>query len=85
MHSRFVENHSIWILEDGPLISEVVLSQPPHCFGTAVSVTLASMLCRSSLLLVRLFVINPEMFMCTMLASSVDILDFGFIGRHFML
>jgi hypothetical protein len=26
MHSRFVENPSIWILEDGPLISEVVLS-----------------------------------------------------------
>jgi hypothetical protein len=27
MHSRFVENHPIWILEDGSLISEVVLSQ----------------------------------------------------------
>jgi hypothetical protein len=27
MHSRFVENHLIWILEDGPHISEVVLSQ----------------------------------------------------------
>jgi hypothetical protein len=27
LHSRFVENHPIWILEDGPLISEVVLSQ----------------------------------------------------------
>jgi hypothetical protein len=27
MHSRFVENHPIQILEDGPLISEVVLSQ----------------------------------------------------------
>jgi hypothetical protein len=26
MHSRFIENHSIRILEDGPLISEVVLS-----------------------------------------------------------
>jgi hypothetical protein len=26
MHSRFVENHPIRILEDGPLISEVVLS-----------------------------------------------------------
>jgi hypothetical protein len=22
MHSRFVDNHPIWILEDGPLISE---------------------------------------------------------------
>jgi hypothetical protein len=27
LHSRFVENHPIWILEDGPLISKVVLSQ----------------------------------------------------------
>jgi hypothetical protein len=27
MHSRFVENHLIRILEDGLLISEVVLSQ----------------------------------------------------------
>jgi hypothetical protein len=27
MHSRFVENHPIRILEDGPLISEGVLSQ----------------------------------------------------------
>jgi hypothetical protein len=26
MHSRFVENHLIRILKDGPLISEVVLS-----------------------------------------------------------
>jgi hypothetical protein len=26
MHSRFVENHPIGILEDGPLISEGVLS-----------------------------------------------------------
>jgi hypothetical protein len=26
MHSRFVENHPIRILEDGPLIFEVVLS-----------------------------------------------------------
>jgi hypothetical protein len=26
LHSRFIENHPIWILEDGPLISEVVLS-----------------------------------------------------------
>jgi hypothetical protein len=26
LHSRFVEDHPIWILEDGPLISEVVLS-----------------------------------------------------------
>jgi hypothetical protein len=27
MYSRVAENHPIWILEDGPLISEVVLSQ----------------------------------------------------------
>jgi hypothetical protein len=27
MHSRFIENHPIRILKDGPLISEVVLSQ----------------------------------------------------------
>jgi hypothetical protein len=26
MHSRFIKNHPICILEDGPLISEVVLS-----------------------------------------------------------
>jgi hypothetical protein len=27
LYSRFIENHPIWILEDGRLISEVVLSQ----------------------------------------------------------
>jgi hypothetical protein len=27
LHSRFVEHHPMWILEDGPLISEAVLSQ----------------------------------------------------------
>jgi hypothetical protein len=27
LHSCFVKNHPIWILEDGPFISEVVLSQ----------------------------------------------------------
>jgi hypothetical protein len=26
LHSRFIENHPIWIPEDGPLISKVVLS-----------------------------------------------------------
>jgi hypothetical protein len=26
LHSRFVKNHLLWILEDGPLITEVVLS-----------------------------------------------------------
>jgi hypothetical protein len=29
MHSRFIENHPIRILEDGPLISEGVLSHTP--------------------------------------------------------
>jgi hypothetical protein len=28
LHSRFVENHLIWILKDGHIISEVVLLQP---------------------------------------------------------
>jgi hypothetical protein len=27
MHSHFVENHPIRILNDGPLISEVIMSQ----------------------------------------------------------
>jgi hypothetical protein len=27
LHSHFVKNHPIWILEDRPLISKVVLSQ----------------------------------------------------------
>jgi hypothetical protein len=27
LHSRFIENHPIWILKDGSLISEVALSQ----------------------------------------------------------
>jgi hypothetical protein len=26
LYSHFIENHPIWILEDGPLISEMVLS-----------------------------------------------------------
>jgi hypothetical protein len=33
MHSHFIENHLIQILEDEPLISEVVLSQ----WGTKVN------------------------------------------------
>jgi hypothetical protein len=32
MHSRFVENHPIRILEDGPLISEGVLSHQARAF-----------------------------------------------------
>jgi hypothetical protein len=31
LHSRFIENHPVWILEDGPLIFEVVLSHPRVC------------------------------------------------------
>jgi hypothetical protein len=27
LHSHFIDNHLIWILEDRPLISKVVLSQ----------------------------------------------------------
>jgi hypothetical protein len=27
LYSRFIKNHPIWILKDGPLISKVVLSQ----------------------------------------------------------
>jgi hypothetical protein len=36
MHSRFIENHPIRILEDGPLISEGVLSQPLQHIGDQV-------------------------------------------------
>jgi hypothetical protein len=32
MHSRFIENHQIWILDDGLLISEVVLSHTEAFF-----------------------------------------------------
>jgi hypothetical protein len=28
LHSCFIENHPIWLLKDGPLISDVVVSQP---------------------------------------------------------
>jgi hypothetical protein len=35
IHSRFVENHPIQILEDGPLISKVVLSHAPNGTGVA--------------------------------------------------
>jgi hypothetical protein len=36
MHSRFVENHPIRILEDGPLISEVVMSHQQCGENTSV-------------------------------------------------
>jgi hypothetical protein len=35
-HSRLIENHPIWILEDGALIFEVVLSQAPRPPTSAV-------------------------------------------------
>jgi hypothetical protein len=38
-HSRFLENHPIWILEDGPLISGVILS---HSGGTSMDSTKTS-------------------------------------------
>jgi hypothetical protein len=41
MHSRFVENHSIQILEDKPLISEMVLS---HCTSDLKLVMLKNMI-----------------------------------------
>jgi hypothetical protein len=52
MHSRFVENHPIRILQYGPLISEGVLSQVAilsamHCC-TAVAASVASSLASSS-------------------------------------
>jgi hypothetical protein len=61
-----------------------VVTTPRHS-STVVSVTLASTLCRSSLLLVRLSIINPKIFLSAMLASSIDILDFRFICCHLML
>jgi hypothetical protein len=37
MHSHFIENHPIWILEDGPLISEMVLSQLVSELGSGLN------------------------------------------------
>jgi hypothetical protein len=39
MHSRFIENHPIRILEDGFLISEGVLSHPPQAMVTCPTTT----------------------------------------------
>jgi hypothetical protein len=58
---------------------------PPRRSGATVLVTLTPMLCRSTLLLVWSSVINLKMFLSTMLASLVDILDFRFIGRYLVL
>jgi hypothetical protein len=41
LHSRFVDNHLIWIQEDGPLISEVVLSQETY-FATETELHIVS-------------------------------------------
>jgi hypothetical protein len=30
MHSRFIKNHPIWVMEDGLLISKVVLTHIPN-------------------------------------------------------
>jgi hypothetical protein len=46
MHSRFVENHPIWILDDGLLISEVILSHSPS-FLTITHMTLSAKQFRS--------------------------------------
>jgi hypothetical protein len=52
MHSRFIENHLIWILEDGPLISKVVLLQdgsggrPVQMPSVAVLLPSSKQLCR---------------------------------------
>jgi hypothetical protein len=53
--------------------------------GATVLVTLTPTLCQSTLLLVWSSVINLKMFLSTMLASLVDILDFRFIGRYLVL
>jgi hypothetical protein len=37
MHSRFIENHPIRILKDGPLISDMVLSQVPEISSRTMS------------------------------------------------
>jgi hypothetical protein len=37
MHSRLVESHLVWILEDGPLISEVVVSHVPRFLAWCMS------------------------------------------------
>jgi hypothetical protein len=59
----------------------LLLLPPPHCSGTIISVTLALMFYRSSLLLVQLYVINPKMFLSAMFVSSFDIS----ISRHLIL
>jgi hypothetical protein len=51
MHSRFIENHSIRILEDRLLISEVVLSQSGR--STTVATTRGGWQLHSSPLLVH--------------------------------
>jgi hypothetical protein len=42
MHSHFVENHPIRILQDGVLISEMVLSQPPPHAPVSIEELLAT-------------------------------------------
>jgi hypothetical protein len=47
MHSRFVENHPIRILKDGPLISEVILSHPSSILHFPLIASPGLQLCRS--------------------------------------
>jgi hypothetical protein len=39
LYSHFVVNHPIWILEDEPLISEVVLSQQVNLISSFITTT----------------------------------------------
>jgi hypothetical protein len=50
-----------------------------HCLNHPIP-----MLYQSFLLAVLSYVINPEMFLSTMLASSINALDFRFISHHLM-
>jgi hypothetical protein len=44
MHSCFIENHPIWILEDGPLIFEVVVSHAPASFQRCMIVIFSNLI-----------------------------------------
>jgi hypothetical protein len=55
-----------------------------HHSSIVVSVTLAPSLCQSSLVVVLLYVINPKMFLSSMLVSSINTPDFHYIGHHLL-
>jgi hypothetical protein len=63
----------------------LLLLPPPHRSSIVVLVTLALTPCQNFLLLVGLYVVNPEMFLSAMLVSPVDILKFCSIGHHLVL